>query len=267
MSTPKAPYSICAVSYLNTVPLIWGMQHGPQQAEVELSFEIPSACAETVAKGGAQVGLAPVAEIARQQLEVVPGYGIACHGAVRSILLISQKPIREIKSLAADSSSRTSVELARVVLREVYGAEPEFFVRPPALDSMLAECDAALLIGDPALRIDPYSLKYDVLDLGAEWYTLTGLPMVFALWAAARSVANREHLREVLRGSYEFGHAHTGAIADSEWQARGITRSLAHEYLTRYIHYEIGDRECRGLEAFLELAGLPQVSAALAETR
>ncbi len=242
------------------------MQHGPQREQVELSFEIPAACAETVAKGDAQLGLVPVAEIARQQLEVVPGYGIACHGAVRSILLISQKPVREIKSLAADLSSRTSVELARVVLREVYGAEPEFFVRPPALDSMLAECDAALLIGDPALRIDPYSLKYDVLDLGAEWYTLTGLPMVFALWAG-RSVANREHLREVLRGSYEFGRANTGTIADSEWPARSITRGLAYEYLTRYIHYEIGDREWRGLEAFLELAGLPQVNAALAETR
>lgn len=242
------------------------MQHGPQRTQVELSFEIPAVCAETVATGGAQLGLAPVAEIARRQLEVVHGYGIACHGAVRSILLISQKPVRQIKSLAADLSSRTSIELARVVLREVYGTAPDFVLRPPALDSMLEECDAALLIGDAALRIDPYSLKYEVLDLGAEWYTLTGLPMVFALWAG-RNVANREHLRDVLRGSYEFGRANTGPIADSEWQARGITRGLACEYLTRYIHYEIGDSELRGLEAFLELAGLPQVSAALAEAR
>jgi predicted solute-binding protein len=242
------------------------MQHGPQRGQVELTFEIPSICAETVAKGGAQLGLAPVAEIARQQFEILQGYGIACHGAVRSILLISQKPIREIKSLAADLSSRTSVELARVVLREVYRAEPQFFLRPPALESMLEECDAALLIGDSALRIDPYNLKYEVLDLGAEWYTLTGLPMVFALWAG-RNVANKENLRDVLRGSYEFGRANTGQIADSEWEARGITRGLAHEYLTRYIHYEIGDREWRGLEAFLELARLPQVTAALVETR
>jgi chorismate dehydratase len=242
------------------------MQHGPQREQVELTFEVPSVCAETVASGGAQLGLAPVAEIARQQFEVFQGYGIACHGAVRSILLISQKPVREIKSLAADSSSRTSVELARVVLREVYGTEPAFFSRPPALDSMLKECDAALVIGDPALRIDPYGLPYEVLDLGAEWYTLTGLPMVFALWAG-RGVANTEGLRDVLRGSYEFGRANTARIADSEWEARGITRGLAYEYLTRYIHYEIGDREWRGLEAFLELARLPQVSAVLAETR
>jgi chorismate dehydratase len=240
------------------------MQRGPQQPQVELSFDIPALCADTVAKGEAQLGLAPVAEIAKQQLEIVPGFGIACHGAVRSILLISQKPIREIRSLAADLSSRTSVELARVVLREVYKAEPDFFLRPPALDSMLAECDAALLIGDAALRVDPYSLKYEVLDLGAEWYTLTGLPMVFALWAG-RNVADKEHLRDVLRDSYEFGRANTASIADSEWETRGITRGLAYEYLTRYIHYEIGDSEWRGLEAFLELAGLPQLNAAMAE--
>ena len=116
---PLAPqYTIRAVSYLNTVPLVWGMQHGPQREEVHLSFSIPSECARDVENGTAQVGLVPVAEIARQGLAIVPGVGIACQGSVRSILLFTKVPWKQVRTLAADLSSRTSVHLARVILRE-----------------------------------------------------------------------------------------------------------------------------------------------------
>jgi predicted solute-binding protein len=252
------PFRICAVNYLNTVPLVWGMLHGPQREQVELTFEIPATCAEIVERDEAQVGLAPVAEIARQGLEVAPGYGIACHGAVRSILLVSRVPIRSIRTLAADLSSRTSVQLARVVLRELYGTQPEFRARPPVLEDMLAECEAALLIGDPALCLDPASLPYETLDLGAEWQALTGLPMVFALWAGKAPLA--DGLGTVLEGSYRFGHAHIDDVVESQFHLRGVTRELANEYLTRYIHFEIGDLERKGLEVFLKLAGLPQIA-------
>lgn len=242
------------------------MMHGPQQADVRLRFEIPSECARTVERGDSMLGLVPVAEIARQELDVVPGYGIACHGAVRSILLVSKKPIKKIQKLAADSSSRTSVELARVILREAYGAEPDIMPRPPQLTTMLDECDAALLIGDSALVLDPYTLPYEVLDLGAEWYALTGLPMVFALWAG-RVGARMDALTSVLEGSYRFGRDHVNDIVEMEYERRQVSRELAHEYLTRYIHFPIGDIEWRGLEAFLELSGLKQVRAALAQAR
>jgi predicted solute-binding protein len=233
------------------------MLHGPQRERVELSFATPSACADVVGRGAADLGLNPIAEIARRRLEVVPGYGIACRGAVRSILLVSRKPLKQIQTLATDSGSRTSVELARVILRELYGVEPTLQPHKPELADMLAACDAALLIGDAALRIDPYTLSYQVLDLGAEWYALTGLPMVFALWSGRSAMPDR--VSDVLAASYRFGKANIGHIVNAEWQARNVTRDLAHEYLTSYIQYEIGDEEWKGAEAFLELSGLPAV--------
>lgn len=265
LSVLDEPFKICAVNYLNTVPLVWGMLHGPQREQVKLSFATPSVCADVVGRGAAHLGLNPIAEVARQNLEVVPGYGIACRGAVRSILLVSRKPFKQIETLATDSGSRTSVELARVILRELYGVEPILRPHKPELEEMLSACDAALLIGDAALKIDPYTLPYQVLDLGAEWYALTGLPMVFALWSGRSAMPNR--LSDVLEGSYRFGNANIGQIVNAEWQARSVTRDLAHEYLTSYIRYEIGDEEWKGAEAFLELSGLPAVNISLAEAR
>jgi predicted solute-binding protein len=241
------------------------MQHGPQREQAALTFEIPAICAEVIERNEAQIGLAPVAEVARQGLEVAPGHGIACHGAVRSILLVSRVPVRSIRTLAVDLSSRTSVQLARIVLRELYGGQPEFRARPPVLEDMLAECEAALLIGDPALRLDPAALPYETLDLGAEWQALTGLPMVFALWAGKAPLS--DGLGTVLEDSYQFGRAHIADIVEQQFPVRGITRELAHEYLTRYIHFEIGDLEMKGLEAFLKLAGLPQIVVAEAASQ
>src|SRR5947209_19623329 len=103
------------------------MLHGPQQGLFDLDFRVPSACADELASGRADIGIVPCFELTRQDLEVIPGAGIACHGPVRSILLISTRPAEEIRSLAADSSSRTSVELVRVILDRKYGAAPEMF--------------------------------------------------------------------------------------------------------------------------------------------
>jgi predicted solute-binding protein len=234
------------------------MTNGPQREQVQLRFETPSSCADVVERGSVQVGLVPVVEVARQKLDIVSGVGIACRGAVRSILLVSRKPIRQIRTLAVDSSSRTSVELARVVLREVYGANPETISHPPQLEQMLETCDAALVIGDAALKIDPYGLEYDVLDLGAEWYALTGLPMVFALWAG-HVPEGQPQLSRILEGSFRYGWENIENIVEQEFRKRDVTFELAHEYLTRYIRFEIGDAEWKGLETFLELAGLEQV--------
>src|SRR5438132_9986472 len=107
---------VCAVSYLNTTPLVWGMLHGPQRGVFELDFQIPAVCADHVASGAADIGIIPAFELTRQDLDTVPGVGIACHGPVRSILLVSSRPAGEIRKLAGDSSSRTSVELARILL-------------------------------------------------------------------------------------------------------------------------------------------------------
>src|SRR5215510_1913805 len=131
------------------------MLHGPQRGLFKLDFRTPAGCADQLASGSADIGIVPSFELTRQDLEIIPGTGIACHGAVRSILLISREPAAEIRTLAADSSSRTSVELARVILERRYGATPESISHAPDLEAMLRVADAALIIGDPALRIEP----------------------------------------------------------------------------------------------------------------
>lgn len=249
---------IGAVSYLNTVPLVYGMQHGTERDAVELTFSLPSVCAERVAAGAVDVGLVPVAEIGRQQLESVPGVGIAARGAVRSILLFSRVPWRQVRTLAADSSSRTSVELARVIVRERFGAAPAVLPFEPDLDVMMDAADAALIIGDPALRIDPANTPYDCLDLAAEWFDLTHLPFIFALWAGKPRIPV-SRLHGITESSYQFGRTHIRNIARQEAVRRNLPEELALRYLQHHLRYEIGSEELAGLEAFFTLAGLARV--------
>jgi chorismate dehydratase len=251
---------VCAVSYLNTVPLVWGMQHGSEadgRGVFDLRFALPSECADQLASGEADIGIVPVIEMARQQLEYFRGTGIASHGPVRSILLISKVPFREIRTLATDSGSRTSVMLARVILREQFGVEPRTFSRPADLALMLGEADAALLIGDSALRVDPATLPFETLDLGEAWTRMTSLPMVFAVWAGAgRFVAGSQHDRysEAFLASCRYGLAHVGEITERESQARGFSKELVRDYLTRHIVFELAPRDYEGLGLFLKHA-------------
>lgn len=245
---------VCAVSFLNTTPLVWGMLHGPQRGFFELDFQIPAACADQVASGAADIGIIPSFELTRQDLEIVPGTGIACHGPVRSILLISAVPANQIRRLAADSSSRTSVELARVLLRRRYGVEPEFVRHPPDLDAMIGMADAALIIGDPALRIDPKLGPYHVYDLGAEWVGMTGLPMVFAVWAGRKGAVTPEVV-EVFRESCRYGRERIEEIVSVESARREFPPELVRQYLTQHIVHELGPEDERGMELFLNYAG------------
>jgi predicted solute-binding protein len=233
------------------------MLHGDQSECVDLSFSIPSVCAECVQQGLVDIGLVPVVEIARQNLEIVPGVGITCLGPVRSILLFSRVPWPSVRTLAADVSSRSSVELARVILRERYGAEPEVTSQQPVLADMLRDSDAALIIGDPALRLHPKELPYEFLDLGAEWLALTGLPMVFAAWAGKQGI-RLSALERITAASYRFGKARIAEIVEQEHSARGVARELAEHYLRHHIRFELGIHELKGLEAFLDLARLPR---------
>jgi chorismate dehydratase len=244
---------VCAVSFLNTCPLVWGLQHGPQKDIFDLSFEIPSVCADRLADGSADIGLVPVIEAKRQGLEFVPGLGIACNGPVRSILLISHVPAPEIRSLAVDCSSRTSVALAEVVLRERFGVAPRMIPHGPQLDLMLQNVDAGLLIGDPALRLHPDELPYHVYDLGQEWKWMTGLPMVFAVWAARPNVIDPAVV-STLRASSDFGSAKIEEIIAVESVRRGFSPELVRQYLTHYIHFELTADFERGMERFLNSA-------------
>ncbi len=237
------------------------MMYGDQRERVDLSFASPAVCAQEVEQRKIEIGLVPVAEVARQHLEILPGLGIACCGAVRSILLLSKVPWKQVRTLAADANSRTSVRLASVILREQYGVEPRVMPQEPDFEKMLATADAALIIGDPALRIAPEKLSFECLDLGAEWFMLTGLPMVFALWAGKPGIAV-EPLSEITLRSYAFGKSRLRDIVEQEHASRGISQELAEKYLREHIRYELGAKEHEGLETFVALADLSSESGA-----
>ena len=244
---------MCAVSYLNTVPLVWGMLHGGQQGLFDLLFRVPAECADMVASGAADMGIIPSFELIRRDYGVVPGVGIACRGAVRSILLVSSRPANQVRTLAADASSRTSVALARIVLARRYGVEPAVVRRPPDLPGMLGEADSALIIGDPALHIDPETTPFHVYDLGREWMDMTGLPMVFAVWAGPREFVTPQ-VAAAFQDSCDCGLRSLERIVAQEAVPRGIAPELVRRYLASHIVFELGEPERQGMELFLQYA-------------
>lgn len=229
------------------------MLHGPQKDQFDLLFRVPAVCAEMLDDGRADIGIVPSVELLRQDLEVIPGVGICCLGAVRSILLISTCPPDKIRTLAADAGSRTSVALARVLLSRRYGSEPSIVSSEPDLSAMLETADAALIIGDPALRLDPDSLPFHVLDLGREWTAMTGLPMVFAVWAGRKECIHAG-VAKAFQDSLAFGLSHLDEIVPLESEPRGVTAELARRYLTVHIRFGVGTAEQKGLALFLEYA-------------
>lgn len=205
-----------------------------------------------VAGGEADIGIIPSFELLRQNLAVVPGVGIVSRGAVRSILLVSKCPASGIRTLAADSSSRTSVALARIILQQRFGSVPSIVSQPPALEPMLSHADAALIIGDPALRLDPQTLDGHVYDLGAEWTAWTGLPMVFAVWAGRPEIIDSAAIA-AFQESSRYGREHLEEIIGVESKERNFPPELVRAYLTGHIVTEMGEAEEQGLELFLRL--------------
>ncbi|MCZ2155470.1 MAG: menaquinone biosynthesis protein [Bryobacterales bacterium] len=241
---------LCAVHYLNTVPLIWGLRHGLGDGRVELATASPAECAERLRRGTADLGLVPVAEMARQGLSYVPGTCISADGPVRSILLVSRVPWEEVRTLATDSNSRTSAVLAQVILKERFGVRVAAHAQAPVLDEMLQAADAALVIGDAALHLDPGSLPYRVLDLAEEWLALTGLPMVFAVWAGP-AAESAPWLEGLLTESLDYGEAHLDEICSHEAGKYGVKADFARHYLTHHVRFRLGEREQAGLAEFL----------------
>src|ERR1035437_8859649 len=199
---------ISAISYLNTAPLMWDFEHGEAGRDFDISYTLPSACARSLADGTADIGIIPAAAYAEiPGLQVLSEVAIASRRAVRSILLVSKIPIEKVRTVALDTSSMTSVALTKVLFEKWLGGGRTFTPMAPDIDSMLAEHDAGLLIGDPALKID--RARYHTLDLAEEWIRHTGKPFVFAFWAvrsdALREAAPSLDLPSVFQNSRDHG--------------------------------------------------------------
>jgi chorismate dehydratase len=257
---------ISAISYLNTAPLMWDFEHGDAGSHFDVSYTLPSACARSLAEGTADIGIIPAAAYAEiPGLQILPEVAIASRRAVRSILLVSRMPIAEARSIALDTSSMTSVALTKVLIEKWLGGGRIFTPMAPDLDKMLAEHDAGLLIGDPALKVD--RSRYHTLDLAEEWIRHTGMPFVFAFWAV-RSAALAEadpslDLAAIFKDSRDHGlePENLNQIA-REWAPRvGLSEDGVRSYLTENIHYQLDAACVEGLQLFYrhaaEIGALP----------
>jgi chorismate dehydratase len=248
---------ISAISYLNTAPLMWDFEHGLASPEFEISYTVPSQCAAELSRGTADIGIIPAAAYATiPNLTIIPGVAIASKQPVRSILLVSHKPLDEIRTVALDSSSLTSVALTRVLFEKFWEGGRTFTSAAPALDAMLASNDAALLIGDPALQVD--RSKYQTWDLAEEWIRFTGKPFVFAFWAVRQEALNHTTLDLPAIFNQSRDHGLQSNNIDEivrAWSPKlGITKQAAKDYLTRSIHFHLDDDCLDGLRLFYAYA-------------
>lgn len=248
---------ISAISYLNTAPLMWDFEHSGVGSDFEISYTIPSACAAALRDGRADIGIIPAAAYASiPELLILPGVAIASRRPVRSILLVSKVPLEQVRSVALDRSSMTSVTLIKVILTKWVGGEHSFTSMAPDLEQMLRAHDAGLLIGDPALQLD--RSKYHTYDLAEEWIRLTGQPFVFAFWAVRRAAAQgapaRLDLASIFQGSRDHGLGKVDDIAGAWGPRLGLSKSDVKNYLTENIHYYL-DSDCLdGLRLFYRYA-------------
>lgn len=241
---------VSAVSYLNTRPVVYGLD---AREDMALRFDVPSHCAAVLAEGAVDVGLIPSVEVARGGYTAVPHVALASEDAVASVALFTRRALGEIRTIALDTSSRTSAALVRVLCDERWRIRPEFRQEAPDLDAMLAVADAALLIGDNALFADHASRGVVRVDLGSEWKAHTGLPFVWALWAG-RAGAVSPAMVDVFIEARDLGLEHLDEIAAAYAPADAPRRRVAATYLRENMRYGLGDRHEAAIRWFWDSA-------------
>jgi chorismate dehydratase len=269
---------ISIVQYLNTAPLVWGFTNGPLAGKYHLSFTVPSQCAEAMRSGVADIAIIPAIEYQRiPGLVVLPDLAIASQNRVRSLLIVSSKPIEQVRSVALDSSSRSTQALTRILAAEHWKVEPEFFEMEPDLSAMLEKADAAMLIGDPALRISMAIERKStvspqgravcqaaalgissaeilhVYDVVGEWRKFSSLPAVMAIWAARSEVVTPEVLAD-FSASRNFGLTQLAAISLEAARELELPQRALESYLRHNIDFSLGEENRRGLERYFQEA-------------
>lgn len=245
------PLLLGAVSYLNTKPLVHGLEN--ETGLFSLRFDVPAQCAALLHEGRVDLGLIPAIEYLRGDYRIVPGVAIGSDGPIASVAVFSRVPIGDVKTLALDTSSRTSVALTRILCARRWHIAPTLVPFDPDLDATLSRADAALVIGDPALAIDQRARGLVKTDLGSEWQAMTGLPFVYAMWSGRDGVANAEHVAG-LNAARDRGVAAAETIARIAGGGDPRREQQALAYVRDNLKYGLGDRERAGLRRFHELA-------------
>ena len=260
---------IAAIDFLNPAPLMWDFEHPPQNQELALHYSLermtPSECAQRLSTGEADLGLVPIAALATSsQFHVLPGCAIASKGHIRSLLLVrrANQPLEAIRTVAADTASRTTVTYARMLFRLWGNPQARFLPQAVDLDRMLASADAAVVIGDPALyarqdiaaRLARTGEELIYYDMAEEWRAQTGLPYISAVWCTAQDCASVEDIAQDCIRSRDHGLEHIDDLVD-EWAPRmNLPTATVRDYLSNNLHYVL-DQECiDGVKGFFRTA-------------
>ena len=275
-----AKLRISIVEFLNTAPLVWGFTDGPLADKYDLSFAVPSQCAEALRRGDVDVAIIPAIEYQRMQgLVMLPGMAVAAKGEVRSLLVVSKKPIERAKRIALDTSSRSTAAMVRLLAQGYWKIQPEFVEAAPDPSEMLQTADAALIIGDPALRI---SLKMETLsnrapsgeqccqgdpddmpvpgfetifvyDVAYQWREMTGLPCVLAIWAGPRNKITEDVVAD-FQASKKYGLDRLREISEGASIKLDLPPRALERYLAENIHFDLDAQNLAGLARFFELS-------------
>jgi chorismate dehydratase len=275
---PKLRISI--VEFLNTAPLVWGFTDGPLAGKYDLSFTVPSQCAEALRRGDADVAIIPSIEYQRMDnLAALPGMAIAAKREVRSLLVVAKKPIETARRIALDTSSRSTAALVRLLAAEHWRIQPEFVDAAPDAAEMLKQADAALVIGDPALTIslkmealagktsgggeccqgDPEEMPVPgfetlyVYDVVHQWRQMTGRPCVLAFWAGRREALTPEVCADFL-ASKQYGLERVREIAEAASIKLDLPPRALERYLTENINFDLDEDNLAGLQLYFEKA-------------
>jgi predicted solute-binding protein len=240
LENPLAPFRVGSVGYLNAAPLVRGIEN-------EVVIATPARLAEMLQQNELDAALVSLTEVLfHDRYDVLDGIAIASLGEVKSVLLAHRRPLEQVREVFCDPASLASVTLLRVLLAE-RGLKPEF--KPLPDYESAPRLDFVLLIGDPALDFFRSQTGHEIMDLGAEWLTLTGLPFVYAVWALRRGVENTR-LRRQLREARDFGLDTLDSIILSRPE---YDYEFRKDYLGWHIHYHLGADEKRGIARFIEL--------------
>ena len=275
-----AKLRISIVEFLNTAPLVWGFTDGPLRGKYDLSFTVPSQCAEALRRGDVDVAIIPSIEYQRiDGLVALPEMCVAADEEVRSLLVVASKPVEMAKRIALDTSSRATAALVKMLAKRHWQITPEFVPAPPNPAAMLERADAALVIGDPALRIslkmealaaktpnadrccedDPAEMPVPgidalfVYDVVHQWREMTGKSSVLAIWAGRRNAMTPEVVADFMV-SRDYGLAHLRDIAEGAAMKLDLPACPLERYLKDNIQYDLNQARLAGLRHYYELA-------------
>jgi chorismate dehydratase len=238
---------ISAVSYLNTLPFLYGIKYSNLLSNFEFELDYPAICAQKLIENNVDIALIPVAAIPLvQNARFISDFCIGAHNEVKSVLLLSDVPLAQIKSILLDYQSKTSVNLVKVLANKLWKISPEWIAGEKGFENKIVGNTAGVVIGDRTFLL--YNKYQYVYDLSSEWYKLTGLPFVFASWVCNKNIDQsfENQFNEALR----FGINHIREVVIEYNELNPDSGIDLYEYLTKYISFEFNTQKKESLKQF-----------------